>query len=1053
MTGRASKVAPLLFGSGACALVYQVAWFREFRLIFGASTMATGAVLALFAAGLGIGGWVLGPRADQHSNPMRLYATLELGVAVSAAVTPALLWLVRRVYIAAGGTLALGLIVGTLVRLLLTAVVLGVPTLLMGGTLPAAARAVETDDDVGRRQVGWLYGINTLGAVVGCLGATFWLLEAIGTRRTLLIAVAVNVLVSLGAFWVARGAEQDPVDESSREGEREGWDHDGRGLTVRRFVVGAAAIVGFCFFVMEIVWYRMLGPLLGGTVFTFGLILAVALFGIGLGGALYGLLRSDREPSMEGFSSTALLEALCVSVPYALGDRIATFALGLRSLGMIGFAGHALGWVLVTVIVVLPAACIAGFQFPMLIALMGRGRSAVGRETGIAYAANTAGAIAGSLLGGFVLLPWLGAPGCWLAVAVLLVVLGLAAAVLSAPAPGNLTRFILPVALGSVVALLLRAHGPTAVWRHSPIGVGRVPVEATTSRNAWRNWTNAERRSVRWETDGVESSVALNQRVGFSFVINGKVDGHVRGDAPTQVMSGILGAILHPHPRSALVIGLGTGSSAGWLGAIPEMGHVDVVELEPAIQRVARDCAVVNRNVLDNPKVRLVLGDAREVLLTTRAKYDLIFSEPSNPYRAGIASLFTREYYEAVAARLEKDGLFLQWVQAYEVDPGTVRKIYATLASAFPSITTWELGAKDLLLIGSSEPVVLDAPALRSKIAEEPYKAALANAWRAIDLEGMLGHFLAGPSLARAIAEQEPSLNTDDRNVVEFAFARAANGAGGFEPTEILATARARGEGRPVIAGDVMWDRVEDRRITFRTSETESGQPPPGLNLAQKARAVAEGQYLGGHWQEGAATWRSQSREPEDPTELAIVGEMLADAGDAEALGYVEKLRVSQPVEADAILARLLARQGKVDEAISAIESAFERHRVDPWPWPVLMRHTVELAADLSTINPVTAARVYAAIKEPFVAHLEEEMRVDSMLVAAGQLPLEEACVEALSKLEPLVPWRLSVLSWRSRCYEATRHPLASRAARELDEFLAAETTPFGIGLTQVNLE
>lgn len=1053
MTGRASKIAPLLFGSGACALVYQVAWFREFRLVFGASTMATGAVLALFAGGLGVGGLVLGPHADRHANPARLYASLELGVALSAAITPVLLWLVRRVYIAAGGTPTLGLIVGTLVRLLLAALVLGVPTFLMGGTLPAAARAVETEEDLGRRQIGWLYGINTLGAVVGCLGATFWLLEAIGTRRTLLIAVAVNVVVSLGAFWLARGTEGEQPADGSQEEKHERWGHAERGPAVRRFVVAAAAVVGFCFFVMEIVWYRMLGPLLGGTVFTFGLILAVALFGIGLGGALYGVLRRDREPSLEAFSSTALLEALCVSFPFALGDRIATFALGLRSLGMIGFAGHALGWTLVTVLVVLPAACMAGFQFPMLIALLGRGRSAVGRETGLAYAANTAGAIAGSLLGGFVLLPWLGAPGCWRFVAALLVVVGLAAVLISVPLRSNFARLILPVSLASVVVLLLRAHGPTAVWRHSPIGVGRVPMEATASRNAWRNWTNAERRSVRWEADGVESSVALNQRVGFSFVINGKVDGHVRGDAPTQVMSGILGAILHPHPTSALVIGLGTGSSAGWLGAIPELRRVDVVELEPAILRVARDCAVVNRDVLDNPKVQVVLGDAREVLLTSHAKYDLVFSEPSNPYRAGIASLFTREYYEAVAARLEKNGLFLQWVQAYEVDPGTVRKIYATLASAFPSITTWELGAKDLLLIASTEPVVLDASALRVKIAEEPYKAALANAWRAVDLEGLLGHFLAGPSLARAIAEQEPSLNTDDRNVVEFAFARAANGSGGFDPTEILATARARGEGRPVIAGDVMWDRVEDRQITFRTSETEGSQPPPGLNLAQKARAVAQGQYLAGHWQDAVATWRSQSREPEDPTELAIVGEMLADAGDADALGYVERLRVAEPVEADAILARLRARQGKVDEAMSALESSFERHRSDPWPWPVLMRHTVELAADLSLISPVAAARVYAAIKEPFVLHLEEEMRVDSMLVAAGQLPLEANCVEALSTLEPLVPWRLSVLSWRARCYEATRHPLASRAARELDEFLAAETTPFGIGLTQVNLE
>src|SRR5262249_37930178 len=156
-----------------------------------------------------------------------------------------------------------------------------------------------------------------------------------------------------------------------------------------------------------------------------------------------------------------------------------------------------------------------------------------------------------------------------------------------------------------------------------------------------------------------------------------------------------------------------------------EIERVDVVELEPSVERVARDCAVVNRDAMDNPKVRVVLGDAREVLLTSRSRYDLVFSEPSNPYRAGIASLFTRESYREVKARLEKGGLFLQWVQAYDVDSRTVRTIYATLASVFPSVETWELGANDLLLVASSEPVRYDAALLRAKLEREPYRTAL----------------------------------------------------------------------------------------------------------------------------------------------------------------------------------------------------------------------------------------------------------------------------------------------------------------------------------------
>jgi spermidine synthase len=1044
----APKLALLLFGSGACALVYQVAWFREFRLVFGASTAATGAVLAFFVAGLGAGSLWFGRRADRHARPVRLYAWLELGIAVSAALTPVLLWITRRAYIALGGTPVLGLFGGTLLRLVLSALVLAVPTFLMGGTLPAVARAVESDDDLGRRRIGWLYGLNTLGAVTGSVAANFWLLETLGTRRTLLSACAVNALVAGGAAWLGRGA-REPENEAH---ERAPAASRGASAPVERFIVMAAAVAGFAFFVMEIVWYRMLGPLLGGTVFTFGLILAVALFGVGLGGAFYGLLEKGRRPSLGSFAITAVLEALCMAVPYALGDRLATVALALRSLEILGFAGLALGWAVVAMLVVLPAAFVAGVQFPMMIALLGKGVDGVGRQTGLAYAANTAGGIAGSLLGGFVLLPTIGALGCWRGVVALLIVLGLTAAAIAARSRNLDGRLAVAVGLATGALLLLRATGPTALFRHSPIGVGRIPAEMTSSPNAWRSWVNAERRGILWEEDGVESAVALSHRAGLAFVVNGKVDGHIRADAPTQVMSGMVGAILHPEPKSALVIGLGTGSSAGWLGAIPELTRVDVVELEPAILRVARDCAVVNRDVLDNPKVKVVIGDAREVLLTTRAKYDLIFSEPSNPYRAGIASLFTVEYYGSVLDRLEKGGLFLQWVQAYDVDSRTVKKIFATLGAVFPLVETWELGANDLLLVASREPLALDAAALRAKVQREPYKAALAATWRAIDLEGFLAHFVAGPTLTRAIADDEPTLNTDDRTLVEFAFARSANHRGGFDSMELVATARARGEARPDVRGDVAWDRVDDERITFRTSEAESGPPPPNLRPAQRVRAAAQAQYLAGQWASVVELWQGQGREPEDPTELAIVAEAMAEQGDEGALRYVDALRALQPAEADAVIARLWARRDKAEEAMTALEAAFARHRVDPWPMPAIMRHAVELAADLAKRDRALAERVYAALRLPFAGDLQQEMRTDAMLVAAGQLPLETACVEALSGLEPHIPWRLSVLSWRSRCYETQKPAWAGRAARELDEYLSGEAAPFGEGLTNVEL-
>ncbi len=331
---RTQSAATLLFFSGACALAYQTTWFRQFRLIFGASTFATAAVLAIFMGGLGIGSIVLGKRADAHPRPLAFYGGLELMIAASAALSQPLLWLVAKIYIALGGSTALGIGGATIVRLILAAIVLAIPTFLMGGTLPAAARAVETADDAGRRNLAALYAVNTLGAVAGTLVATFWMLEHFGNRNTLFVAMAVNVIVGL----TARAIATDVTVEAAETEER-------KSVAPPAFVLTAAAVVGFAFLLMELVWYRMLSPLLGGTTFMFGLILAIALLGIGLGGAAYALRGADAGATVGGFALTCTLEAAAMILPYALGDRIAVGrAVCCAPSDGIGFHGYILGW-------------------------------------------------------------------------------------------------------------------------------------------------------------------------------------------------------------------------------------------------------------------------------------------------------------------------------------------------------------------------------------------------------------------------------------------------------------------------------------------------------------------------------------------------------------------------------------------------------------------------------------------------------------------------------------------------------------------------------------
>jgi hypothetical protein len=412
-----SRVALLLFCSGACALVYEIAWFREFRLVFGASTAANAAVLAVFIGGLGAGGAILGRRADRVPKPILFYAQLEAMVAGASALTPLLIWIARRAYIALGGAATLGSVGGTATRLVLTAAVLGVPTFLMGGTLPAAVRGIETADDNPRRGVGLLYGFNTLGAVAGCLLANFLMIETFGAQATLFVAAFANFLISRVAWSMGRsmpvqarsspapaaqelGAPSAPaLDAGPRVEERAS-----RPPVAAWFVLISSAAVGFAFFLMEIVWYRTLGPLLGGTVFTFGIILAVALFGIGIGGACYSLVGPKVRPTLGAFALSCVLEGALIAVPYALGDRLAMLATLLRPLGWLHFGGLVAGWTAVTMLVVFPPSVVAGVQFPLLIAMLGKGNDRVGEQTGLAYAANTGGAIAGALAGGFGLL-------------------------------------------------------------------------------------------------------------------------------------------------------------------------------------------------------------------------------------------------------------------------------------------------------------------------------------------------------------------------------------------------------------------------------------------------------------------------------------------------------------------------------------------------------------------------------------------------------------------------------------------------------------------------
>jgi spermidine synthase len=1016
----------LLFGSGFCALVYQTVWLREFRLIFGASTLATSAVLAIFMGCLGAGSLVLGRRADQRENGLAWYGTLEILIAICAAATPLLLLAVRALYFAVGGSLTLGATGATLLRLLLSVVVLGAPTFLMGGTLPAATRGLTASGDSSRTTLALLYGANTLGAVAGTVVSTFWMLELFGNRQTLFAAAALNLLVAITARSLSRSVMQNQAaaatieEDSSIEAPRHPM-----------FVLISCAVVGFAFLLMELVWYRMLTPLLGGSTFTFGLILAVALLGIGIGGFLYSSMKRAR--SIASFAATCALEAICIVIPYAVGDKLAVFAALLRPLRGLGFTGQLLGWTLVTLFVVLPAAIVAGYQFPLIVALLGRGRTKIGQNLGDAYAWNTAGSIVGSLVGGFFLIPALGATNCWRLVVFTLAILAICAGALHLRA--RLSAFAAVVAAGAI-ALAVLPVGPTAAWRHSPIGAGRVHLE-TSTLNDIRQWLHIQRSRVVWGRDGVESSIALANSDGYAFLVNGKSDGDSRADAGTQVMAGLIAALRHPHPVSSLVIGLGTGSTAGWLGQVPGMKQVDVYELEPVVRDVAAASHGINGDVLHNPRVRVHYGDARELLLVSDQKYDVIFSEPSNPFRAGVASLFTREYYEAVRSRLHRGGIFAQWVQAYEIDAETMRTIYATVHSVFPNIETWQSTERDLILVASESLPPYDTLALQQRLADPAMAAATSGAWRTRTVEGFTAHYVANERFAQALAANGV-INTDDRNIVEFGFARTVGKADlSFE--QFRNAVEKMGSDRPSnLRGALDGNRVAAESaisptLSFHVNRRDRASQAPAL--AASAMAFYRGQF---------SAIRPVGAEMLPPSASVINAMRGAAMGDEAAVAAALGTGEINPIERSVVLAQLLYRQKRASEAAEQLIAAFLAYRTNPWPDPRFMRYALAFTGEVgaAVTDPGARERLLASLSQPFsldALGLERRRVVIQLEAIIDGSGCSRRQLQHIRSFEPDPFWEERFLSMRARCYALNHDSLAERAADDLIAFYDAE--------------
>jgi spermidine synthase len=706
MTSRRLLPALLLLfiGSGCAALIYEIVWFQLLELVIGSSAVSMGVLLGTFMGGMCLGSFLLPRYMPSGTHPLRMYARLELGIAAMGLILLLGMPLVGGAYTAWAGS---G-IIGILMRGVVAAICLLPPTLMMGATLPAIARWVETSKD-GIAWLGFFYGGNTAGAVVGSLLAGFYLMSVYDMSITTYVAVALNIAVAAVALLVARRAPFVPDAGRAAAAPAPGLPAVPDGAGDPRVVYVAIALSGLTALACEVIWTRLLSLMFGATTYTFSLIVAVFLAGLGLGSSAgSALTRSLSRPRAAlGWCQLALCAAmawtawvLTQSLPYwPINPSISTDAWFQFQLDLVR-----------CLYAVLPGSILWGASFPLALASVAARDDDPARLVGRVYAANTLGAIIGSLTASLLLIVWIGSQH---AQQLLIVIAALSGLMLLAESK----IAAVPMAAAGAIAglLVLSVHPIPGIF----IAYGRYTA------------TQLGQSEVIYSGEGWNASVAVSRRPNgvLNYHNAGKVQASSEPqDMRLQRMLGHLTTLVPKSVKTVVVIGCGAGVTAGAVSVDPVVEHETIAEIEPLVPRVVSTYfADYNFSVVTNPKVQVHIDDARHFLFTTGQKFDAITSDPLDPWVKGAAMLYTREFFELAKSRLNPGGIVTLFVQLYESNTEAVKSEVATFFEAFPKgmifANTYNGAGYDLVLLGQPDGTTINLDDMETRLQQPEYSA------------------------------------------------------------------------------------------------------------------------------------------------------------------------------------------------------------------------------------------------------------------------------------------------------------------------------------------
>jgi spermidine synthase len=730
------------FLSGATALIYEVIWTRMLALTFGNTVYAIGIVLMAFMSGLSLGSYIFGKWADKGKNLLKGYGILEMLIGIFALITPAALNQVASLYVSLS-PLSMPRWELLEIEYLFSMLVLIVPTTLMGGTLPIISRYfIRTEEDL-EKQTGALYSINTIGGIFGTFLVGFFLIRFFGLSITLKATVFVNICVGIASYYlgirrsVMSTQESGPVRDKSL-----GY----------RYALIAFFLAGFASMIYQVAWTRLLISIIGSATYSFSLILMGFLLGIGLGSMIVAYISRKRWLGFIHFSYIEISIGLIGLATIAFFNMFPSLMLnGLRATDSV-FYTMEIEFALIVLYIAVPTT-LMGAAFPIIAGVYRDRQENRATNIGKVYSVNTLGAVIGSGLAAFWLLPTFGTVISIKTAAFINIMVGL-------------TGFLVlkrARTFAFAAILLILPFTPIDIpsnLLHTGVGVYGKSRDFSLEQQ--------DRFDI-FVKEGLNATISVSAFYDgmLNLASNGKTDASTGDDMSTQLAMGYFPTLLHDDPKEVLIVGFGSGVTVRAALEIANVDEVECVEIEPAVFEAAEYFDSVNDGVYLDPRAEYFIDDARSHIIASKKKYDVIISEPSNPWISGIGNLFSKEFYEISLSRLKDGGIFAQWVQLYSMDINHLKMILKTFSAVFPESSVWQASKYDIMIIGHKEEFQgYDYNKLSKKLigtAVWDLKAYL-NISDPMDL---FSYYIMGPEGIRDLSTGA-KLNTDDKPLLEF---------------------------------------------------------------------------------------------------------------------------------------------------------------------------------------------------------------------------------------------------------------------------------------------